>query len=170
MYRVSFQGSIDEPWRLMDPIRVGPVPTGGAEPQYVTVERDGTPFARVDAYAAWRGPFTELIVWQRFVVLGWDEVVHLIDPAIRETRGIPCDGYFGHLYALDDRLLIATASELICIDRGGEMAWRRANVGIDGVVVHRINDGIVIGAGEWDPPGGWRPFRLLLATGESTAL
>ena len=149
----------------MDPIRVGRVPVGEPEPCYMTVERDGTPVARIDAYADHRGPFTELITWRRFVVLGWDAVVHLIDPLTREARNVECDGYFGRLYPLGDRLLIASASELICVDDSGETVWKRSDLGVDGVIITSTSDSVVCGEGEWDPPGGWRPFRLLLATG-----
>ena len=165
MYRATFQGSLDDPWRFMDPIRVGRVPTGEPEPHYMTVERDGTPVARIDAYADHRGPFTELITWGRFVVLGWDAVVYLIDPLAREVRNVECDGYFGHLYPLDDRLLIATASELICVDDRGETLWRRGELGIDGVTVASTSDGVISGEGERDPPGGWQPFRVSLDNG-----
>ena len=76
MYRATFQRCLDDPWRFMEPIRVGSVPTGEPEPQHVTVERDSRPVARIDAYADHNGPFTELITWVRFVVLGWDAVVY----------------------------------------------------------------------------------------------
>jgi hypothetical protein len=169
MYRATFQASLDDPWRFMDPIRIGRVPTGEPEPAYVTVERDGTPVARIDAYADHRGPFTELITWGRFVVLGWDAAAYLIDPSDRHVRTVKCDGYFGHLYPLGDRLLIATASELICLDDRGDTVWRRGNLGVDGVTVASTSDCVIHGKGEWDPPGGWRPFRLSLATGVPAA-
>jgi len=165
-YIASFQTSLEDPWRFMHPIRVGRVPLGEPEPScWVTVERDGSPVARIDAYAEYDGPFTELIVWGKFVVLGLDRAAHLIDPLSRQSLSIECDGYFGHLYPLDDRLLIATASALICLDQEGKTVWMRESLGMDGVVVERIADGIVAGKGEWDPPGGWQPFRLFLTTG-----
>jgi len=170
MYRATFQRSLDDPWRFMDPIRVGPEPTGEPEPDaYVTVERDGTPVARIDANVDHRGAFEALIAWDRFVVLGWDAVVHLIDPSTRHVRDIACDGYFGHLYPLGDRLLVATASELICVGDRGDIVWRRGELGIDGVIVESTGDDHISGEGEWDPPGGWRPFRLSLATGTPAA-
>lgn len=166
MYRATFQGSLDDPWRFMDPIRVGRVPTGEPEPNaYVTVERDDAPVARIDAYADYRGPFQDLIAWGRFVVLGWAEIVHLIDPLTRQVRDVECNGYFGHLYPLGDRLLVATASELICLDGLGEVLWRRDDLGIDGVIVDSTSDGVIRGQGEWDPPGGWAPFCVSLVDG-----
>jgi hypothetical protein len=168
MYSISLQSSIDDPWRMMKPIAVGPVPTGGPTPGgYVVVTRDGEPFARIDLYYGdGPGPFMDVVPWRGFVVVGMDSAAHLVDPMTREVRSIACDFYFGGLYPFDDRLLIASASELICLDPEGGQVWRRDNLGIDGVVVNDVSAGIVTGEGEWDPPGGWRPFRLSLATGE----
>ena len=169
MYSLALHAVIDPPWRAMEPIRVGPVPSGLPTPaMFLLVECDGRPHTRVDIYAEYHaGPFIDLIVWGEFVVLGWNDVVHLIDPAARTASSIPCDGYFGYLHPVGDRLLIASASELIHLGPHGEELWRRGGLGIDGVVIEGIVDGIVEGSGEWDPPGGWHPFRVLLATGES---
>jgi hypothetical protein len=169
MYLASFQTSLEAPWRFMKPLRVGRVPSGDPEPnRWVTVECHGNPVARIDVYAEHDGPFTELIVWGRFVVLGLGRAVHLIDPHSQQTWSLECDGYFGHLHPLGDRLLIASASALICVDTQARVVWRREYLGIDGVVVQGVEGGIVAGKGEWDPPGGWRSFRLLLATGVPT--
>lgn len=152
----------------MVPLVIGS-PAIGTPAAYIAVYQDHKPCARIDAFVRWRGPFTELIVWDELVVIGWSDVVHLIDPARRTVISIGCDGYFGHLYALDGALLIASASELICVDAAGDVLWRQANLGLDGVVVSRIEDGTIHGDGEWDPPGGWRPFQLSLATGTPVA-
>lgn len=171
MYKAALQSEIDGPWLLIDPIRVGRVPIGGPTPDaFVTIERDGVPFARTDAFAGERSaPFEQVVVFGRFVVLGWCDVVHLIDPLTRQTRSIQLeryfDGYFSHLYPLDDRLLIAAAQSLILLDERGAILWRRGDLGIDGVVVNEVTNGVIIGEGEWDPPGGWRPFRVELSTG-----
>jgi hypothetical protein len=150
----------------MESIRVGRVPCGEPEPnRWVSVECDGNPVARIDVYSENNGPFTELMVWGAFVVLGLGQTVHLIDPLSRQTWNLGCDDYFGHLYPAGDRLLIASASALNCVDAQARVVWRREHLGIDGVVVEAVEGGIVAGKGEWDPPGGWRSFRLFLATG-----
>jgi len=150
----------------MEPIRVGRVPRGEPEPNgWVTVECDGNPVARIDVYSEYDGPFTELIVWGRFVVVGLGQAVNLIDPLSRQTRSLECDGYFGHVYPAGDRLLIASVSALICVDAQVRLVWQREALGTDGVVVEGVEGGVLTGKGEWDPPGGWRSFRLLLATG-----
>lgn len=170
MYRAELHNVVDEPWTAMEPIRVGSVPTGAGTPGvYLTVEQDGVPFARVDAWPLAAGPFTQAVTWKHFVVLGWNDHVYLVDPCTREVISVECDGYFGHLYPTDDHLLIADASRLICINERGKRLWESSSLGIDGVVVDDVRDGIIIGQGEWDPPGGWKPFRRELATGEPAA-
>jgi hypothetical protein len=151
----------------MEPCRIGRVPLGlGTPDAFVIVERDGRPDLRIDAYSKWEGPFCEVVIWRDFVVLGWSDVVYLVELTSRRVRTLKCDSYFGHLYPFDTSLLVASASELICVNERGDEAWRCGNLGIDGVVVDRVADGFIDGQGEWDPPGGWRPFRLTAITGE----
>ena len=49
----------------------------------------------------------------------------------------------------------------------GQVEWENPSVAVDGVNVHDVEDGIISGAAELDPPGGWQPFRVDLATGRS---
>lgn len=151
----------------MNAIRVGRAPAAAGTPGvYVTVERDGLPFARIDAWPSSAGPFTQSAIWKQFVVLGWNDHAHLVDLLTLKVTSVECDGYFGHAYPLDDCLLIADASRLICLNERPVQAWVSDSLGIDGVIVDDVRDGIIVGQGEWDPPGGWKPFRLTLATGE----
>jgi len=48
----------------------------------------------------------------------------------------------------------------------GELLWKTGQLGIDGVLVHKVSPTRIEGSGEWDPPGGWRPFVLTPTTGE----
>ncbi len=170
MYRAELHNTVDGPWIAMEPIRVGVVPTGASTPEvFVTVERDGMPFARIDAWPLWNKLFTQALAWKHFIVLGMQEDVHLVDPLTREVSSIACDGYFAHAYPLNDQLLIADASRLVCINERGEQLWKSDTLGIDGVVVDDVREGVIVGQGEWDPPGGWKPFRLDLASGEAAA-
>jgi hypothetical protein len=171
MYTAELHETVDAPWTAMDPILVGSVPTGAGTPGiYMTIKRDGEPFARVDAWPIYGGPFTEVLSWGRFVVLGWNSDVHLVDPLTREVHSVECDLYFGHLYPIDDRLLIGTDSHLICVDEQGNVRWKSGRLAIDGVVVDAVRDGgIIHGRGEWDPPEGWQPFRVSLDTGRALA-
>ncbi len=166
MYQASFRNTLEAPWPNLPPIRVGQMPPGLPEPRrWVNVTQDDAPIVRIDVYAEYLGAFEELIVWTRWIVIGLGSFAHLVDPATRQTTSIGCDSYFGHLYPLEKHLLIASDSSLQCLDEQGELLWRQGNLGIDGVLVNEVADGTIQGEGEWDPPGGWRPFRLSFSTG-----
>jgi hypothetical protein len=76
------------------------------------------------------------------------------------------DNYFGHLYAHNDYLLVASGERLLRIQCDGSLAWKSPLLGIDGVIVGNVEDGIIYGSGEWDPPGGWQPFQIRLDSGQ----
>ena len=73
--------------------------------------------------------------------------------------------YFSEFTQDTDFLLVASGQGIVRIDPHGNVVWRNDDIGLDGVIVHDISDSIVEGDAEWDPPGGWRPFRISLATG-----
>lgn len=57
------------------------------------------------------------------------------------------------------------ASESLRFDGRGRLLWRRSELAVDGVIVRGVQDGLVFGDAEWDPPDGWEPFRLHLDSG-----
>ncbi|GHO84398.1 hypothetical protein [Dictyobacter formicarum] len=67
-------------------------------------------------------------------------------------------GYFGHFYPLEETLLVASVSDLLCFDAQAQLQWIAERLGIDGVVITRVAGNIIYGEGEWDPPGRWRPL------------
>jgi hypothetical protein len=110
----------------------------------------------------------EALIWKNFAVVGVGEQITLINLLDRSAKTIRFDGivgYFGYLYTIDTALLAASASDLYCFGIDGELRWTRKNLGIDGVIVNQIENGVIEGEGEFDPPGGWRPFRVSLETG-----
>ncbi|WBS01701.1 hypothetical protein OU994_26100 [Pseudoduganella sp. SL102] len=106
--------------------------------------------------------------------IGFGRFVFVVDISRNDIRRHELDGYFGHLYDtsdlehLDDRIavLAASASELLAFDRTGNLLWKQSGLGIDGVVLHHAGLDRIGGEGEWDPPGGWRPFTLIAQSGE----
>lgn len=171
MYRVAFRDCLEPPWTHLAPLALGAVPAArGTAGAFVVVEVDDEPLLRVDLYC---GPacfaFEDATVWAGLLVIGWGERLHLVDLATREATLIELEGYFGHLYATTDHLLVASCDRVLRIARDRSVVWRSPPVGIDGVIVDDVLDGVISGQGEWDPPGGWMPFRLDLATGELMA-
>src|SRR5262249_397476 len=124
---------------------------------------------RIDLFASvGQSCFQDVRCVGKVVFVGYGQQV---DVYVSEVVTLPkdaFDGYFGHLFTATDidspdlgrSALIASASELLRFDDAGELLWRSTGLGIDGVVVHRVQDGKIFGEGEWDPPGGWKPFQL----------
>lgn len=108
------------------------------------------------------------------VYIGFGRFVFVVDVDRKVIRRHELDGYFGHLYDAGDlghldgniAVLAASASELLAFDRTGNLLWKQPGLGIDGVVLHRAGPERIDGEGEWDPPGGWRPFTLRAESGE----
>lgn len=137
-----------------------------AEPVYVHVSVHGKPWLRIDVYepGALAG-FQEVIVWNSLIAIGLGSRVHVVDPGDKTVTTVPSDGYFGHFHTAGDTLLMASAERLLCLRPDRSLAWTSEVLGIDGVVVHSADAEAIEGVGEWDPPGGWRPFRISTATG-----
>ena len=108
------------------------------------------------------------------VYVGFGQHVFVVDIQLNQIRRQRLDGYFGHLYdandleKLDSRfsVLATSASELLAYGRKGDLLWKRSGLGIDGVVMDSVNSGLLNGQGEWDPPGGWRPFTVIEKSGD----
>lgn len=160
--------AIDAAWLQVDPVRVGLVPSGLGTPDcHVTVGEDDHPILRVDIYAHHPGSFyfQEALVWCGNLIVGFESYVHAVSIANRSAISVDLDSYFGHLYPERDYLLLASGECLFRMEPDRSIRWKSAPVGIDGVLVHDAGPPIIRGEGEWDPPGGWRPFAVLASDG-----
>ena len=112
---------------------------------------------------------TSAIVWHDWVVCGYGHSISLVSLTTRQHHTYPTDfcslAYFCEFYAADVFLIAATGCGLMRFDSDGTLRWQTADLGIDGVVVHEIQDNRIRGSGEWDPPGGWRQFVIDATTG-----
>lgn len=86
-------------------------------------------------------------------------------PDEHEPKSYRADSYIGYLYPHAEFLLVATNMRLMCFDRKAQLVWQSREIGIDGVLVSEIKNGVIHGEGEWDPLGGWRPFKVNLESG-----
>jgi hypothetical protein len=140
---------------------------------YVTIADEHRPLLRVDIYRRAEPEalvFQEAIDWKNRVFVGYGERVYVIDPAKRTGYDMSLGtgfAYFAAFYATPDYLLVASGESLLRLAPGGSVLWIAAHLGLDGVVVHSVESGIIYGAGEWDPPGGWRPFAVRLDSGKA---
>jgi hypothetical protein len=144
----------------------------------VTVEDGDSPVLRIDLFEAGYDrchAFEDAIVWHGFVVIGYGGRVHFVSLTSRATRTFMLDGYFGNLFAVADHVLVSDARYLHCFGRDASLLWRSEALGIDGVRVDRVEDGVIEGdaqvelphfTGHPDDVGRWDRFRLLLASGQ----
>jgi hypothetical protein len=158
----------------MEPLRLGGVRPGAAD-LFVTISDDAGPFLRVDIY---RSPeqeafvFQDVIIWNERVFVGFGERVYVIDPVKRIGSHIILSGfagYFGGFYTASEYLLVASGDSLRRLAPDGRVLWAAPHLGLDGVIVDSVENGIIRGQGEWDPPGGWKPFAMQLDSGQIIA-
>jgi hypothetical protein len=171
MIRITCSRFLDDDTALaFEPIRLGQVPSHLPTPDLYVLARDQDDVVmRIDVYAdvsAETFPFTDAVVWREWIVIGFGYHAYLV--ALHTDRRItmPLEGYFGHLYPGDAELLIASEDSIVCISPEGTTRWKTSGLGVDGVIINIVQSGVVHGEGEWDPPGGWRPFTIRLDTGE----
>lgn len=111
-------------------------------------------------------PFRDACCWRRLFIIGWGNAFYVIHVDTNEVQRHQLDSYFGSFYANNEICLIASAERVIRIEPDGSVAWTSEPLGIDGVTFSHVDSEFVTGDGEWDPPGGWKPFRLHSDTGQ----
>lgn len=161
-------------WRSADRVVLG-VPSSVSEQPVasVGVRLESGSRKRIDLFASTGHPyFQDVRCVGQVVYVGYGQQVCVFAPEVGTLESYALDGYFGHLFTASDLessdlgLSVLVASELLRFDDAGKLLWRCAELGVDGVIVHRVQDNKVFGDAEWDPPGGWEPFRLRLDIGD----
>lgn len=165
----AFSETIDGPWLDVAPVRVGRVPAySGTPDRYLTALIGDEQRVRVDLYRGEEAcAFEDACEWRGWLVVGWGEHLHWVEAAGRAAQSLHLGSYFGHLYPAPDALFVASAERLFRFDSSGELVWSSGKLGIDGVVLESWSGEVLAGRGEWDPPGGWQPFRISQTTGRS---
>jgi hypothetical protein len=163
---------IDSLGDLAPRIPVGPWYQHWRQPNGVVLVREqGRPLFAIDVYPdpseyQFR---TSAIVWHDWVACGYGHNISLVNVATRQHHTYSTDfcslAYFAEFYIADEFLVAATGCGLMRFDSDGTLRWQTADLGIDGVVVHEIQDDRIRGSGEWDPPGGWLRFVVDATTG-----
>jgi hypothetical protein len=152
----------------VESVRVGRVPAAvGTPDRYVVVAEDDRPLLRVDVYAHHPDSFAfqDAIVWRDNLIVGFGSHLHAVSLTDRSVITVPLESYFGHLYPTADYVLLASGERLLRMEPDRTILWRSERLGIDGVIVRDPGSPVVRGEGEWDPPGGWRPFAVFAADG-----
>ncbi|HSH94423.1 MAG TPA: hypothetical protein VK968_09780 [Roseimicrobium sp.] len=172
----DFQIRTERLWSSVAPIIIGECPgEPGIPDEIVFIDRGQEPFMRLHIHYP---PLeyhlkTEAKIWGGWVVVGFAGRVVLVsihDGVRREialSDVTPPDSfdYFCQLFSDDDVLLACSGRRIFRIGADGGILWKSDELGLDGVLVHHVDSTAISGNGEWDPPGGWRPFTVSPDTG-----
>lgn len=167
---------LDDPshWRDETSLSVGSNNSTGIVAR-VAIESDAGPRLRIDIPAALDCVcFQDVRLIGSHAYIGYGSRFFVIDVELLSFDEYAMDGYFCNLYSAHEitssgdvfTVLATSASELLAFDHYGALVWKTSALGVDGVVVHAVSGNMLFGEGEWDPPGGWRPFTVSEITGE----
>jgi hypothetical protein len=143
----------------------------------VGVLREASPALLVEIHDDFGGmPCRDARVMGEVLLIGGLCHLHAIalsDPP-RLLRSIRISHYFSRCYVPHELdaptdafdVLAVGCSEVIRFNRAGDVVWIVSNLAIDGIVLHRVENGRIRGDAEWDPPGGWEPFELDVLSGD----
>ncbi len=168
MLGVSHQSAIQFPWTSMPPLQLGKLPSGfGTADLFIAITDNGRPILRVDLYEECESvPFKDALLRGNLVFVGFGDAIYVIDPGLRSGSIIALNSYFAAFYSASEYFLAASGTGLLRLSTEGEVIWRTPNLALDGVIVTGVDDKLIKGEGEWDPPGGCKSFMLRLDSGE----
>ncbi|MCC8367966.1 hypothetical protein J8V57_17135 [Xenorhabdus sp. PB61.4] len=117
--------------------------------------------------------FKQILIGEQKIAILHGRHVHLFDIETHRIKSIFLNDYVGHLYSvpnirsetLSDDFLVTSFCYTFLINIHTGIIWRSKRCAIDGVLIHDIEDNVIYGSGEWDPPGGWEDFTLSLKDG-----
>lgn len=161
-------------------IDLNPFGLKGEKDRLLLIRKNGEPVLLLQLYIradddGWliSSAFSEFLLNDTHVAIIGGDHFHVFDLVTHSFRSHPLEDYVGHIYSVPDinsarlheRVLVATYTHVLLIDIQAGILWKSSRCAIDGVVISSIENDMVLGQGEWDPPGGWRPFKLSLNTG-----
>lgn len=163
----TFADTLDDDWLRVPPVRLERRASHAGTPdRYVLVQQGASRF-RCEIFLTdpEAFPFKDVCIWHDLLIIGYGSTLYCVDIATREARIYPLEGYFGSVTTGDGYCLVASAENILRIDRTGAKVWESTRIAVDGVVISNVDEDTITGDGEWDPPGGWRPFAISLSTG-----
>lgn len=158
---------IDSPWTELPPRRIGLVPTRvGTPDRFVLIGSDDAPRMRIDLYFPNDSLFAlDVRELDTAVVVGFGSEIAIVSLADAPVRTQRLGSYFIRYCDGDDYLLAVSGTDVTRIDSDGTVAWQSAWLALDGIVIERIDGGVIYGSAEMDPPGGWRSFAIAVEDG-----
>lgn len=160
-------------WTRVPSVTIGE--PAGPPDAFVLISDGEKPFLRLDLHCP---PLEydsarKAEIWKDWIVVGFGCRVVLVSSKDATQRVIPLSDreppslfdYFCQIVCEPDALLVASGTRIVRIGADGAVLWKSGDLGVDGVLIHDVDADTVSGDGEWDPPGGWEPYEISLATG-----
>jgi hypothetical protein len=161
-------------------IDVNPFGTNGEKDRRLLISKDAEPILILQLYIRAdedglliSSAFSEFLLNDSHIAIICGDHFHVIDMTTHSFRSHSLGDYVAHIYSipdvhsdrLHDRVMVTTYCHVFLIEIAGGILWKSIQCAIDGVIITSIENDTVLGLGEWDPPGGWEPFKLDLKTG-----
>ena len=120
--------------------------------------------------------YNKYIFWNSWIVIGCGGHVHFIKD-LNNLRtfslGNTSFSYFMEFYTSEefseeigeDFLLVASGTSLSLFNEKAVLVWQVPELAVDGINVSKIEDSVIYGSSEQDPPGGWVEFEVKLTDG-----
>ncbi|MDU1061734.1 MAG: hypothetical protein E7A35_14995 [Leclercia adecarboxylata] len=161
-------------------IDVNPFGANGEKDRRLLISKGGEPIVILQLYIradedSWliSSAFCDFLLNESQVAIICGDHFHVVEMTTHSFRSHPLGDYVGHIYSVPDihsdrlhnRVLVTTYCHVFLLDIAAGILWKSRQCAIDGVIITSIENETVLGLGEWDPPGGWEPFKLDLKTG-----
>ena len=133
----------------------------------LTIYRKETPLATLDLRYSYHCSDKKVAIkFYRFIAVGISGFLYLYDLSTNDVvLFIDFNGYFGGFAISDEHLLVAYNSGIYCLTQYGQIKWHK-NIGLDGVIIDKVEHGRIFGSEQSDPPDGWKDFILGIDTGD----
>ncbi|EOW6643775.1 hypothetical protein ACOZ0N_000661 [Cronobacter muytjensii] len=161
-------------------INVNPFGANGEKNRRLLISKGGEPIVILQLYIradedGWliSSAFCGFLLNESQAAIICGDHFHVVEMTTHSFRSHPLGDYVGHIYSVPDihsdrlhnRVLVTTYCHVFLMDIAAGILWKSRQCAIDGVIITSIENETVLGLGEWDPPGGWEPFKLDLKTG-----
>lgn len=137
--------------------------------EFVCIKRgvDKEPIINLKVESDYHVTFKQSGIANQMAIIGYGNRFAIFDFFTKKVKkSLSFKGYFASFLLDNQDIFLATDSELIKLNGQGDIQWKTGGLGIDGVLITKITKAEITGRGEWDPPGGWVPFKLDRSTGK----
>jgi len=111
-------------------------------------------------------PFQQIEFIGDLIIIGYQKNLYLYNLTTSFASKYEMDVYFCQIYCFERGFLVTSATNILCFDSSANLIWASQSLGIDGVIIESVVNRIIFCKGEWDPPGGWKDYKISLDSGD----